>query len=114
MERLLKEVMIIEIDDLANVRLSNPNDFKGFCIQCSESRSAAEVCEILEQLREGNKVIDEKHLWLCNELIRELAPDVKDDKWETSFAEMLDYATSKDWTENNGTLIRTHIEWTKV
>ena len=114
MERLLKEAVIIEIDDLANVKLSNPNDFKGFCIQCSESRSAVEVCEILELLLEGNKVIDEKHLWLCNELIRELAPDVKDDKWETSFAEMLDYATSKDWTENNGTLIRTHIEWTKV
>ena len=114
MERLLKEAVIIEIDDLANVKLVDPNEFKGFCIQCSESRSAAEVCEILEQLREGNKVIDEKHLWLCNELIRELAPDVKDYKWETSFAEMLDYATSKDWTENNGTLIRAHIEWAKV
>ena len=114
MERLLKEAVIIEIDDLANVKLVDPNEFKGFCIQCSESRSAAEVCEILEQLREGNKVIDEKHLWLCNELIRELAPDVKDNKWETSFAEMLDYATSKDWTENNGTLIRAHIEGAKV
>ena len=114
MERVLKEVMILEIDDYANVRLLNPNDFKEFCIQCSESRSAVEVCEILQLLREGNKVIDEKHLWLCNELIRKLAPDANDDKWETGFTEMLDYATSKGWTENNETLIRTHIEWAKV
>ena len=114
MEGLLKEVMILEIDDHANVRLLNPNDFKEFCIQCSDSRSAVEVCEILQLLREGNKVIDEKHLWLCNELIRKLAPDANDDKWETGFTEMLDYATSKGWTENNETLIRTHIEWAKV
>ena len=114
MERLLKEAVIIEIDDLANVKLVDPNEFKGFCIQCSESRSAVEVCEILELLREGNKVIDEKHLWLCNELIRELAPDAGDDKWEMGFTEMIDYATSKGWTENNGTLIRAHIEWAKV
>ena len=70
MERVLKELMILEIDDFANVRLLNPNDFKEFCIKCSESRSAVEVCEILQLLQEGNKVIDEKHLWLCNELIR--------------------------------------------
>ena len=68
MERVLKEVMILEIDDFANVRLLNPNDFKEFCIQCSESRSAVEVCEILQLLRKGNKVIDEKHLWLCMNL----------------------------------------------
>jgi len=114
MERVLKEVMILEIDDFANVRLLNPNDFKEFCIQCSDSRFAVEVCEILQLLWEGNKVIDEKHLWLCNELIRELAPDANDDKWETGFTGMLDYATSKGWTENNETLIRTHIEWAKV
>ena len=58
MERVLKEAMILEIDDFANVRLLNPNDFKEFCIQCSESRSAVEVCEILQLLRKGNKVID--------------------------------------------------------
>jgi len=114
MERVLKEVVILEIDDFANVRLLNPNDFKEFCIKCSESRSAVEVCEILQLLQEGNKVIDEKHLWLCNELIRKLAPAANDDKWETGFTEMLDYATSKGWTENNETLIRTHIEWAKV
>ena len=114
MERVLKEAMILEIDDFGNARLLNPNDFKEFCIQCSESRSVVEVCEILQLLREGNKVIDEKHLWLCNELIRELAPDANDDEWEMGFTEMLDYATSKGWTENNETLIRTHIEWAKV
>ncbi|SVC96820.1 uncharacterized protein METZ01_LOCUS349674 [marine metagenome] len=30
--------MIIEIGDLADVKLINPNDFKEFCIQCSDSR----------------------------------------------------------------------------
>ena len=113
MEGLLKKV-ILEIDELANVRLINPNDFKEFCILCSVSRSATEVCEILEMLCVGNKVIDEEHLWLCDDLIREVAPDSNDEKWESDFIEMLNYASSKGWTENNGTLIRTHIEWAKV
>ncbi len=113
MEGLLKKV-ILEIDELANVRLVNPNDFKEFCILCSASRSATEVCGILEMLCDGNKVIDEEHLWLCDDLIREIAPDSNDDKWESAFTEMLDYASSKGWTENNGTLIRAHIEWAKV
>jgi len=110
MERVLNQTMILEIDDLANVKLLKPNDFKEFCIQCSDSRSAIEVCEILELVQEGNKVIDEKHLWLCNELVRELAPDTNYENWEKGFTEMIDYATSKGWTENNGTLIRAHIE----
>ena len=114
MERVLNQTMILEIDDLANVKLLKPNDFKEFCIQCSDSRSAIEVCEILESVQEGNKVIDEKHLWLCNELVRELAPDANYEIWEKGFTEMIDYATSKGWTENNGTLIRAHIEWAMV
>ena len=114
MERVLNQTVILEIDDLANVKLLKPNDFKEFCIQCSGSRSAIEVCEILESVQEGNKVIDEKHLWLCNELVRELAPDANYENWEKGFTEMIDYATSKGWTENNGTLIRAHIEWAMV
>ena len=114
MERVLNQTMILEIDDLANVKLLKPNDFEEFCIQCSDSRSAIEVCEILESVQEGNKVIDEKHLWLCNELVRELAPDANYENWEKGFTEMIDYATSKGWTENNATLIRAHIEWAMV
>ena len=114
MERVLKEAVIFEIDDFANVKLLNPNDFKEFCIQCSDTRSAIEICEILELVQQGNKVIDEKHLWLCNELVRELAPDANEENWEKGFTKMIDYATSNGWTENNGTLIRTHIEWAKV
>ena len=114
MERVLNQTMILEIDDLANVKLLKPNDFKEFCIQCSDFRSAIEVCEILESVQEGNKVIDEKHLWLCNELVRELAPGANYENWEKGFTEMIDYATSKGWTENNGTLIRAHIEWAMV
>ena len=114
MERVLNQTMILEIDDLANVKLLKPNDFKEFCIQCSDFRSAIEVCEILESVQEGNKVIDEKHLWLCKELVRELAPDTNYENWEKGFTEMIDYATSKGWTENNATLIRAHIEWAMV
>ena len=106
--------MILDIDTHANVKLLNPNDFKEFHIQCSESRSVIDICKILDLLQQGNKVIDEKHLWLCNELITELAVDANEDKWATGFAAMLDYATSKGWTKNNRTLIRTHIEWAKV
>tara|TARA_B100000965_G_scaffold305516_1_gene264404 strand:+ start:1073 stop:1417 length:345 start_codon:yes stop_codon:yes gene_type:complete len=113
-ERVLNEAVIFEIDDFANVKLLNPNDFKEFCIQCSDTRSAIEICEILELVQQGNKVIDEKHLWLCNELVRELAPDANEENWEKGFTKMIDYATSNGWTENNGTLIRTHIEWAKV
>ena len=114
MERVLNKAVIFEIDDFANVKLLNPNDFKEFCIQCSDTRSAIEICEILELVQQGNKVIDEKHLWLCNELVRELAPDANEENWEKGFTKMIDYATSNGWTENNGTLIRTHIEWAKV
>ena len=46
MERVLNKAVIFEIDDFANVKLLNPNDFKEFCIQCSDTRSAIEICEI--------------------------------------------------------------------
>ena len=110
MERVLNRAVIFEIDDFANVKLLNPNDFKEFCIQCSDTRSAIEICEILELVQQGNKVIDEKHLWLCSELVRELAPNANKENWEKGFTKMIDYATSNGWTENNGTLIRAHIE----
>ena len=38
----------------------------------------------------------------------------KIDGWENGFNQMLDYATSKGWTENNRELIRAHIEWARV
>ena len=58
-------------------------------------------------------MIDEEHLWLSAEMVTNLALE-KIDGWENGFNQMLDYATSKGWTENNRELIRAHIEWTRV
>ncbi len=84
--------MIVVIDDLDNIQIVSPNDFEKFHIQCSQKKSASEICELLGG---GSKVID-------------------DDSWERGFSQMIDYASSKGWTENNGALIRSHIEWAKV
>lgn len=102
--------MIVVIDDTDNVTLVSPNDFREFHIECHKKRSSSEICEILGQ---GSKVIDEEHLWLSAEMVTNLASE-KIDGWENGFNQMLDYATSKGWTENNRELIRAHIEWARV
>ncbi len=102
--------MIVVIDDLDNIQIVSPNDFEKFHIQCSQKKSASEICELLGG---GSKVIDDEHIWLSAETVRDVVPE-KIDSWERGFSQMIDYAASKGWTENNGALIRSHIEWAKV
>ena len=39
------------------------------------------------------------------------APGDADNRWETDFSAMLDYAASKGWMSEDGDSIRAHVEW---
>ncbi len=43
--------------------------------------------------------------------VRRLAGPAVDEAWEQGLAAMLDYARSKGWTSDDGTVVRAHVEW---
>jgi hypothetical protein len=51
------------------------------------------------------------HVFVELETLRQLAGERADDPdWKSRFDEMLDYAASKGWVDENGA-VRAHVEW---
>lgn len=51
----------------------------------------------------------EQHLWIPEKLIRELAGAEADEAWEADFAQLVEFAKSKGWYDEELAAIRGHV-----
>lgn len=88
------------------MRLDGVDEFGGFHVEAAQGLSATQVADALGE--HGSEAPDD-HVWIRIASLRDWAPS-DDDAWQRGFEAMVDYATSKGWTDDAGTHLRAHIE----
>lgn len=92
-------VIVVQGDQ---VRLEDPNDFKGFKVVVhGDDTSAIETVGRLE---------DTDTAWIQMEAVRKLAGDAADQTWEDGYDAMLAYARTKGWLHDARREIQAHVE----
>jgi hypothetical protein len=96
------------------VHLLDPHDTKKFAVLVTGTGDDEDVAKALAMNGAGPVLVpDQGHVYVDVSEIHRLAllevPDAKG--WETDYEAMLDYARSKGWLDDTGTLIKAHIEW---
>lgn len=84
------------------VRLDEPNDFKGFKVVVrGDDASAIDTVGRLE---------DADTAWIQIEAVRKLAGEAADQTWEDGYDAMLAYAREKGWLHDARREIQAHVE----
>ncbi|MCP3854069.1 MAG: hypothetical protein GY745_09390 [Actinomycetia bacterium] len=96
--------MFVRVDTAAETTtLEEPGDCTRFHVELIGSDDA-----LAATLGDVGRV-DGKHVWVSPGAVRRLAVGQVNDNWESDFAGMVGYATSKGWVDDAGA-IRAHIE----
>ena len=108
MARLLGRVntVIIRVDK-GEPTIEDHDLFSEFHVLAPQGASTEDLAALLGE-RTG--VAGSEHLWIAAAAIRCWVGDRADESWEAGFDAMLDYARSKDWTNDRGSHIRAHVE----
>lgn len=105
-------VVVVERDV---VRLDDPDDFQGFKVVVEEGTEN----QVMQALAQVGSMADRETAWIRADAVRAMAAGRVAEGWESGFAAMLDYATTKGWLRDDGAggsgaanpSIQAHIEW---
>lgn len=64
----------------------------------------------LERALDGLGTLDGDHVRLDVDALRRAAGEGRGDDWAVRFGEMIAYARSKGWTDDDGKVVRAHID----
>ncbi len=100
--------MRISVQISANeITLIEPNVFNSFdLIADPADASEADVAAALGPV--GSPAGDD-HVWISVDEVQRLAGSAVTSEWESNFENMLAYAASMEWTNEDQTMIKAHI-----
>ncbi|HET9770699.1 MAG TPA: hypothetical protein VFS16_07410 [Acidimicrobiia bacterium] len=104
--------MIIEVDltgEAPAVSLAEPQDCKRFHVavrggEAGSLDAALSAADVGRLLPSGEAMID-------TAAVRRLASGRVPESWDDEFQQMLTYAGTKGWLNEDGTAIQAHVEW---
>jgi hypothetical protein len=99
----------IVINREGRVTLDSPAEFTAFDVQAADSSAGAVLAALGG---DASPVPENDHVFVALDAVRRMAGEAVDDSWEVAFGEMLVFAASKGWLNEDGTAIKAHIEHT--
>ena len=93
--------------DKGGPTIEDHDHFSEFHVLAPHGPSTEDLAELLGK---RTLVADSEHLWIGAAAIRCWVGDRADESWEAGLDAMLDYARSKDWTNDPGSHIRAHVK----
>jgi hypothetical protein len=98
--------MIVDLDlESSTCRLLDPTSFTAFSARCQSGDSAV----VGPAMGDAGHAADESdHVWVSIDWLIEAAAG--DHEWRERFGGMVDYATSKGWTNAARTHLKAHLE----
>jgi len=91
------------------VSLEEPDDTKRFHVKVTGGDSAGLVFGALVDAAAGRLEGDDA--WITVDAVRRMAQGRVGPEWDDELAAMLQFARGKGWLDENGNVIRAHIEW---
>jgi hypothetical protein len=101
--------MYVLIDKLGKPQLQDCDNFKAFKVVAEISMNGLEHAFAVE--RELGSFADGQHVWISEHWLRSQGSSRGED-WLRKFEDMIVYARSKGWVENQK--IRAHLEYTEA
>ncbi len=91
----------------AEVSLIDPNVFNSFDL-AAEPSDATEAA-IAAALGDTGSAAGDDHVWIAVDEVQRLAGQAVTTEWESNFEQMLAYAASMEWTNDDQSMIKAHI-----
>ncbi|MGO4383410.1 hypothetical protein [Specibacter sp. RAF43] len=102
-------IRVAVADDVVDLRLVEPDDFRSFHVEAKEAQELARAGERLLDVDGGPD--GPMACAVPITLIRELAGErAADPDWHTGLEQMISYAGSKGWLLERGTAVRAHVK----
>ncbi len=76
-------------------------------LSCDVHRSSEDRFTVSEAMAAIGGRLAAEHAWVPIAWLGES----NDEAWRRQFDKMIDYARSKGWVEENGALVRAHVNW---
>lgn len=101
------QIYVAPAGDEILATLTDPQDFRGFAVGLAPSVTPEQVAAVASQL---GSLEGDDHVFVSKAALTKLAGSLGQDRdWQSSLAQMVAYATSKGWVDDQGR-IRAHIE----
>lgn len=103
-------LVVVNLDAVPpTVALEDPTDTRRFSVQVTGHGDSAPLAQTLESQGVGH-LADPHTAFISVARVRQLAAGRVPDTWEHDFKGMLDYADSKGWLTDHGSMIQAHVE----
>jgi hypothetical protein len=101
---------------LRDVELVEPDDTRRFHVAVAHGADLDAVTAVLADKGVGTVEVDgdDERAWISVDAVRELAEPAAPPGWGLHFDQMLKDAAKHGWVSEDGSSIRSHIEWLGV